>query len=140
MEQKQRLFIYGRKEMAVLILLGVMVALFAFTLGVHLGKRVMGKGALHAIGEHAPVGTISDQVPSKPELKDQARGAQQASDEAIQKAVHDEVAKTGLKLDNPKTLELPKETKTKNAGATSPPVTAPILKALPHETKTAEVA
>ena len=40
MEQKQRFFIYDRKEMGVLLFLGVMVAIFAFTLGVHLGKKV----------------------------------------------------------------------------------------------------
>jgi cell division septation protein DedD len=59
MEQKQRFFIYDRKEMGVLILLGILVAVFAFTLGVHLGKRVLSAGAgahaEHGEGEHAAV-------------------------------------------------------------------------------------
>ena len=45
MERKKRLFIYEGKELTVLVILGSTVAAFAFTLGVHLGKRVSPKPA-----------------------------------------------------------------------------------------------
>ncbi len=119
MEQKQRFFIYDRREMGVLVILGVMVAVFAFTLGVHLGKRVGPKGYVAAPGDAEPVVTLPDQVPNRQELTEQAKGAQQAADESLNQALHDEVARTGIKLDTPRQVELPDHARSKNAGATT---------------------
>ena len=120
MEPKQRLFIYDRKEMAVLVLLGVMVALFAFTLGVHLGKRVGPPNLAHVENEAAtPVQTEADKLPENPEIAVQASGVPDAVDEGLDKALHDEVAKTGIQLDQARPVDLPKKTKSKNGGATS---------------------
>jgi cell division protein FtsN len=124
MEQKQRFFIYDRKEMGVLLLLGVMVAIFAFTLGVHLGKRVGPQVVAHGPGDAETAPTIPDKLPNRQELTEQAKGAQQAADESLNQALHDEVTRTGIKLDTPRQLALPEKPVSKNAGATtgSPPV------------------
>lgn len=129
MEQKQRFFIYDRKEMGVLLLLGVMVAIFAFTLGVHLGKRVGPQAVAQGPGDAETVPTVPDKIPNRQELTEQAKGAQQAADESLNQALHDEVARTGIKMDTPRQLALPEKTVSKNAGATNP-----------HPTEAAEVA
>ena len=61
--------------MGVLVLLGITVAVFAFTLGVHLGKQV---GAHPAALAAAPtsVATQNETEPSQQELADQADSAQ----------------------------------------------------------------
>lgn len=124
MEQKQRFFIYDRREMAVLLLLGVMVAVFAFTLGVHLGKRVGGHAIATGPGDAETVPTVPDKIPNRQELTEQAKGAQQAADESLNQALHDEVARTGIRLDTPRQLALPEKPIARNGGATtgSPPV------------------
>ncbi len=128
MEQKQRLFIYDRKEMGVLVLLGVMVALFAFTLGVHLGKRVAlykpVSSADHGQAEPgsgtlAPLQTLPDQVPNRQELAEEAKGVEHAAEEILDRRLHEEVARTGIKLDEPKPVELPKAAVSKKGGATT---------------------
>jgi cell division protein FtsN len=125
MEKKQRFFIYDRKEVGVLMLLGVMVAVFAFTLGVHLGKRVTGKAApaghatptlgVSPVAE-VPATAETEQAMVQPTAVPSAMVA--ASEDAVNQATHDEVTRTGIKLEDTRQLELPEKTKSKNAGAT----------------------
>jgi cell division protein FtsN len=118
---KQRLFIYDRKEMAVLTLLGLMVALFAFTLGVHLGKKVNpGQTQKSTSDGVAPARTEPDQVPDNPEIVDQTVGAPEAVDEKLDQALQEEVSKTGIKLNEPRQVDLPKDAKSGAGGATTP--------------------
>jgi cell division septation protein DedD len=120
MKGKPRLFIYDRKEMAVLTLLGVMVALFAFTLGVHLGKRV--NPARIATGEShdtLPAGTVTDKVPEPVDLNEQQKNALGAVEDSMRKALHEEVARTGIKLEQPRQVDLPGDTKSRIGGATT---------------------
>ncbi|MFL5815610.1 MAG: SPOR domain-containing protein [Bdellovibrionia bacterium] len=126
MEKKQRFFIYDRKEVGVLMLLGVMVAVFAFTLGVHLGKRVTGKGA--PAGHATPTTGVSPvaEVPSTAETEQAMvqptavpSAMVAASEDAVNQATHDEVTRTGIKLEDTRQLELPEKAKSKNAGATN---------------------
>src|SRR5262245_49468076 len=120
MQQKQRVFIYDRKEMGVLTLLGVMVAVFAFTLGVHLGKKVAAQPKNPAqTGETAPVATVPDQVPEARDLHEQAKGVEQAADETLSQSLKEEVGQTGVKTEKPVQVDLPKKPKTENAGATT---------------------
>lgn len=107
MEQKQRFFIYDRKELWVLVLLGVMVAIFAFTLGVHLGKRVTTQTNVAHNGEVTPVQTLPDETLSKQELSDEAKHAEKTADETLHESAYEEVNKTGIKLDQAKPTELP---------------------------------
>ena len=110
MSQKQRLFIYDRKEMGILVLLGAMVALFAFTLGIHLGKQVGGKTSLTAPEDAKPVATLPDQVPDKNELNEQGKGVAQAVDQTLTHSLKEEVERTGVALQTPRQIELPKQT------------------------------
>ncbi|MCM2323985.1 MAG: SPOR domain-containing protein [Oligoflexia bacterium] len=126
MERKQRFFIYDRKEMGVLLLLGVMVAFFAFTLGVHLGKRVGPKGQNPSGFEASALPTVSDKLPNRQEIQDQTKNAQATVDESLSQALHDEVVRTGVKLDVPRQVQLPEKPRAKEAGATTPAVEAPL--------------
>ena len=110
MEYKQRFFIYDRKEMGVLILLGLMVALFAFTLGVHLGKRAIVKVPSAAPSEAANSPMVGDASPSRQELNEQGKVAAQAADDTLKQTLHEEVTKTGIQLDTPRQVDLPEKT------------------------------
>ena len=119
MDQKQRFFIYDRKEMGVLLLLGLMVAVFAFTLGVHLGKRVAPKPDVSSTHQAEAVETLPDQVPNRQELTEQGKGAQQAADESLNESLKEEVDRTGLRLDTARQVQLPEQPLSQNAGATT---------------------
>lgn len=120
MEKKQRFFIYDRKEVSLLVLLGLMVAIFAFTLGVHLGKRVGPKGQIVTENRPgAPISEVHEAVPSEKELQEKAKAKNPATDELLDQATHDEVTRTGIKLDETRQVDLPKETRSVNAGATT---------------------
>ena len=120
MEQRQRLFIYDRKEMGVLVLLGLVVALFAFTLGVHLGKRIGPRGAISQLPiETIPIPTQADKTPNRQELTEQAKGVSLAVEESMNQVLHDEVARTGVKLDTLRQIELPDKAHNKTGGATT---------------------
>lgn len=134
MERKQRLFIYDRKEMGVLILLGVMVALFAFTLGVHLGKRIGPTGVVDEADDVISAPTQPDENPDRQELAEQGKGVPQAADETLNQSLHDEVARTGIKLDTPRPVELPEDARSKEGGATTlDPVTGEVVPPLALE-------
>lgn len=119
MEKKQRLFIYDRKEIAVLLLLSVTVAAFAFTLGIHLGKRVGGRATAPTVGQLTPVGTVADKLPNRQEMVEHAKDSQFLAEETLNQSLHDEVTRTGVRLDVPRQIELPSKAKAKNAGATT---------------------
>jgi len=111
MGNRQRFYIYGRKEVGVLLLLGTVVAIFAFTLGVHLGKKVGLEGPGTPTGEAEPLGTTGDKTPGNQELAEQQKNVQEAAEETLNQSLHDEVAKRGVKLDVQRQIELPKESK-----------------------------
>ena len=119
MEPKQRLFIYDRKEMGVLTLLGVMIALFAFTLGVHLGKKAGPKVVAEAPHDASTVPTVGDKVPERHELTDLNKNLSPVVDESLDQTLHDEVVRMGVKLDQPRQVELPDKPKSENAGNTT---------------------
>jgi cell division protein FtsN len=119
MESKQRLFIYDRKEMIVLVLLGLMVAVFAFTLGVHLGKKVGGAAPVARSGDVPPLATAPDNVPNRQELTEQGKVANQVAEETLQKSLHDEVGRTGIKLETQRQVDLPEKPRAKSGGATT---------------------
>ncbi len=111
MDQKRRLFIYDRKEVGILILLGVGVALFAFTLGVHLGKQVVPK-AVEVAGEAKPVDPLlpaETQAPSRVEISQEVKNVPAAVDETLDQSLRDEIAKTGMKVDRARQVDLPTE-------------------------------
>lgn len=120
LEGKQRLFIYDRKELVVLLLIGTLVGAFAFTLGVHLGKKSAPfKGDASAQGDVPPVGTLQDKSPNRQELNEQAKGVPQAVDESLNQALHEEVQRVGIKLATPRPVDLPNAPKVDTGGATT---------------------
>ncbi len=123
-EPKQKIFIYDRREVAVLILLGVMVAVFSFTLGVHLGKKVDEASAPNLAKKDTqtlPAETIDDTVPSRLEMSEEAKEVQGAIDDSLNQVLHDEVARTGVQLEKYTPTKLPSQTQSKNQGATTGP-------------------
>lgn len=104
-----------------LLLLGVMVAFFAFTLGVHLGKRVGAKALAPGLGlEATAIPASEDKVPNRQEIQEQAKNAQATADESLSHALHDEVVRTGVKLDSARQIDLPEKPVSAQAGATTP--------------------
>ena len=98
MDSKRRLFIYDRKEVGVLILLGVGVALFAFTLGVHLGKQVVPKPT-ESLGEAKPIEPLNPgevQAPNRIEVAQEVKNIPAAVDETLDQSLRDEIAKRGF--------------------------------------------
>jgi cell division protein FtsN len=97
-----------------------MVAVFAFTLGVHLGKKVATQAKpVAAATDAAPVTTVNDQVPEPRELHENAKGVEQTADESLSQSLKGEVEQVGVKTEKTVQVDLPKQPKSKNAGATS---------------------
>lgn len=121
MDKKQRFFIYDRKEVGVLLLLGVLVAVFAFTLGVHLGKKVSGKGAVITGTHFESASTVTEAADvAHDQVLNQPSGVPvSGTEDMMSQALHDEVIKTGVRLEDTHQVELPSKTKSSNAGATS---------------------
>jgi cell division septation protein DedD len=113
------MFIYDRKEVTVLTVLGVLVALFAFTLGVHLGKKVRGGLGSWTGPDAQSVDTATDKIPEPGDLTEQSKGAFGAVDDTLSHMLRDEVEKAGLKLDQGRQIDLPKGTVSKEGGATT---------------------
>ena len=120
MDRKQRFFIYDRKEVFVLLILALLVAGFAFTLGVHLGKRIYKVEPKIAAVINDPVATEGEPHPSRPDLVEQRKGVENAVEEALSRELHDEVSRTGIKLETGRQMKLPKSARSKNKGATTP--------------------
>ncbi len=113
-ENKRKFFIYDRKEVGILILLGVGVSLFAFTLGVHLGKQVTPPPLVEEAA-HAPmekVETGSPALPSRTEISEQVKNVPGAVDDALDQSLRDEIVRNGLQLTTPKPLHYPDKTVT----------------------------
>ena len=120
-KQKSSLYIYERREVIILGLLSILLLAFAFTFGVHLGKFVGIKTFTlnHFKSGSGPVKTQNDLIPSGPELTEQGRIAPKALDDTMEQSLHDEVKGTGIKLKEPRQVELPTRTKAPQSGATT---------------------
>jgi cell division septation protein DedD len=138
-KQKQHLYIYDRREILVFILLVLMIALFTFTLGIHLGKRIGTRIAGMGIDDIRSIQTLADPVPNRQELTEQAKGANEALEETLNHELREEVNHMGIKLKTPRQVVLPAHPKTANAGATT--LNAGKLKTvsakIPHSPETA---
>ncbi|MEK6705578.1 MAG: SPOR domain-containing protein [Bdellovibrionota bacterium] len=118
---KHRLFIYDGKEIRLLVLIGVVVVIFAFTFGVHFAKNSATQavslpssevGAKKPLNNAEGIAQVVDkQVPPEQELNEQARYANQVADEILERSTRDEVSKIGLKLDVSRQVDLPKDTR-----------------------------
>jgi hypothetical protein len=115
----QKLFIFERKEVALLGLLGFLFGCFCFTLGIHLGKDLGPKVEGHSDSVEKHVATVPDPIPSNQELAGPNRTTQQALEESLSQNLHEEVTKANLKLNPSYQTELPEAPRSENAGATT---------------------
>lgn len=108
--KKHKLYLYDRNELTLLTLMFAVALLFTFTLGLHLGK---GLGLKVAPGgeESAPTARLEgadESLPSREELDSKIPGIDSAVVDALSRTLQEEVAKTGVRLDVPRQVELPK--------------------------------
>lgn len=117
--ERNRLLVYERREMMILVLIGVMIAVFTFTLGVHLGRR--SQRDLKPLVDQSVVGVAGapDKIPGRQEFADQNKKMPNVVEESLNQALHEEVTKSGLKADSPRQVDLPEKPVSKNAGATT---------------------
>ncbi len=131
MAYKQKLFIYDRREMWILLFLGLLVSAFAFTLGVHFGKRVGSKAMISVHKDTGLAATVPDVIPDRNDIVEHtmpdhgvgrnlgssgANGMPQAipntvtdaAGESAHEALREEVKKTHIKLEKPRQVDLPK--------------------------------
>jgi len=123
MESKPRFYVYERKELMILAVLGTLVAVFFFTLGLHLGKQtagVQGNAHSHSVGEVKPV---QDQPPPSEELSEQTPKVAGALDDFAVEALKSEIAETGIVLNQKIQVDLPVQKKS--------PVTQSVLPSAP---------
>jgi len=96
-----------------------MVAVFAFTWGVHLGEKRSATQAKSPaqVGETTPVATVNDQLPDARELPhEQAKGVDQAADESLSQSLKDEVTQVGAKTEKTVQVDLPKKPQDRQRG------------------------
>jgi cell division protein FtsN len=71
------------------------------------------------VTDTAPVATVNDQVPEPREIHENAKGVEQTADETLSQSLKEEVQQTGAKTEKTVQVDLPKQPKNKNAGATT---------------------
>lgn len=102
-----------------LSLLGLSGLAFAFTLGLHLGKDMSLKEALLNPLAKNGVAHVQDQSPGKTEISEHSAAVADSIDEVVQRNLHREVVRTGIKLDKSIPTQLPAHAASARAGATS---------------------
>ena len=118
--KKHVLFIYQRREILVFMSMAMTMTLFAFTLGLHMGKEIsipMDSPAIHV--ETKPVSTLNDQIPNLQELTAPGEDALENLDQRVTQETRIEIGESGLKVDHPRQLTLPKKPQSHAAGATT---------------------
>ncbi len=119
MSAPRKIFVFDRKELMVLSFLSVTVAFFSFTMGIHLGKTVApATGVLTEEHAHG-LETDEDPLPNRQEFVERSKGIDQEADLALSKSLHDEVEKTGIRLEVSRQVELPQAARTVEAGKTT---------------------
>ncbi len=121
MEKRQNFYVYDRREMVVLVFLGLLVGVFCFTLGMHLGRRIGTLAAEQGLTAHSAVKIAQDELPGRTELSEAGKVADAIADEELNKTVHHEVTKSGVHLDTPRSIALPQHARARHGGATTLP-------------------
>src|SRR5438270_572293 len=120
MNTNKSLFIYHRREIATFAVMVTLLCLFTFTLGVHLGKGLFIPKELAAIDrEAALISTLPDRIPNLQELTAPGRDALNALDASLNLELKKEAMDSNVSLTRPHQVELPKEPKAHEAGATT---------------------
>ncbi len=116
LEPKQHFFLYDRKEMILLVFLGMMISFFTFTLGIHLGKNTRLKKS-----EKSPyldsMHPLDDQSPSLTEFTEKGRGIETLLEESLNAELRHEVQSSGIQFDHRLALTLPELTKAETSNS-----------------------
>ena len=116
---KSRLLLLTREEILMLSWIVLILVLIGFTLGIHLGKQLSGSSEGNPTFKPSRIQTLEEQLPSRQELMDQSKGAQSLIQDVLQKNLHDEVQRSGLRLQSPHPVDLPQTPVNPHAGATT---------------------
>ena len=120
MRKQHPLFIYDHRELVTLGMLAVVAGVFMFTLGLHMGKRLGSRPVIEITpNEGKGFPSVQDKVPNRQELFEQGRQGGEVADRLLGETLKDEVHKNQLRLEVQRQVELPGETKSDRAGATS---------------------
>lgn len=120
MNQNKFLFIYHRREILIFLIMITMSCIFAFTLGVHLSKEITPLKPTIALEQAPPlVSTLSDQTPNPQELTAPGENAQASLDQRLSSELKKEALESPVRLDHPRQLKLPSQTKSTHGGATT---------------------
>lgn len=115
MKPAQKLHVYDRREVSAFLALFFMGFVFAFTLGIHLGKRIGHSSGGGEIKETPLISSVPDKVPSRQELTEQGKGVERTIQETLTLDLKDEVTKSGIKLEAPHQVQLPENLKAAHA-------------------------
>jgi len=119
---KTDLLVFNKKEILIIIVLLILVALFSFTLGVRMGKSLGGsaKGVVSTpVGEeHAPLKAHQEEHEPAAEVEEEAHNAEAPASKSLKTAENradeelvGEVEKNNVGVSKPLTLNLPKDKK-----------------------------
>lgn len=120
MRKQHPLFIYDGREIVTLSLMAFVGGSFLFTAGLHYGKRLGMRPVIEIQpGESKGYPSVVDKVPNRQELFEQGRVSTEAAEKILSDTLREQVLKNGVKLDRERQTELPGETASKAAGATT---------------------
>lgn len=120
MKPSQKLHIYDRREVFTFLALFFMGSVFAFTLGIHLGKRIGRSSSSGEVKETPLIGSVPDKVPSRQELTEQGKGVERTIEETLTLNLKEEVTHSGIKLETAHQVHLPENLKAVQTPPTKP--------------------
>ncbi|MBI2711573.1 MAG: hypothetical protein HYX41_01745 [Bdellovibrio sp.] len=118
LKHTQKLFVYQRKEIILIGLIGSLSLLFSFIFGIHLAKNLGTGTARTEENEVSALESSDDPGVSREELSDPGKDAPKIVEDSLNQELHEEVTRTGIRLRPSRAVELPTRTKSKTGGAT----------------------
>lgn len=110
MEKTEKFFIFTWKELIVIILLVLTLVGFFFTLGLHYGKKIAAPiEQAHVTDEGEKLVESPESLPARESLEAGSQHEKTVSSDTIKEVTKAEVAQAGVKIDQPKAVELPKD-------------------------------
>lgn len=110
MEKSEKFFIFTWKELLVMSLLVLTLVGFFFTLGLHYGKKISSPSdSIQLKDQTGKLEESPEAVPPRETLEESSNHQERVAADTIKDATLNELNETGVKIDQPKAVELPKE-------------------------------
>ena len=110
MEKTEKFFIFTWKELIVIVLLVLTLLGFFFTLGLHYGKKIVPPSEqAQTTDENEKLEESPESLPSREALESGSQHSKSVGTETIKDATKEEVAQTGVKVEQTKAVQLPGE-------------------------------